>query len=55
MVSYCKIRGASGIVVDGCIRDADAIRAMNFPIYARELRPMAPTRTGQVKSVEQLL
>ena len=35
MVSYCKIRGASGIVVDGCIRDADAIRAMNFPIYAR--------------------
>lgn len=32
MVSYCKIRGASGIVVDGCIRDADAIRAMNFPL-----------------------
>ena len=46
MVSYCKIRGASGIVVDGCIRDADAIRAMNFPIYARGVTPNGPYKNG---------
>ena len=47
MVSYCKIRGAAGIIVDGSIRDSDFIRNLeDFSVYARGVTPNGPYRNG---------
>lgn len=46
MVTYCKIRGIAGIIVDGCIRDSDAIADMDFPVYARGITPNGPYKNG---------
>ncbi|MEX1229321.1 MAG: ribonuclease activity regulator RraA [Planctomycetaceae bacterium] len=35
LATRMKVRGAAGIVTDGCFRDAPTIAAMNFPAYAR--------------------
>lgn len=32
-----KIKGINGLVIDGCVRDADDIEAMNFPVFSRGL------------------
>jgi len=32
-----KIRGVNGLVIDACVRDADDIEAMGFPIFSRGL------------------
>jgi len=36
-------KGLAGIVVDGGCRDADSIRAMDYPVFARHVTPMAGT------------
>lgn len=47
MVTYCRIRGLAGIVVDGAIRDADALAELEgFPIYARAAIPNGPYKNG---------
>ncbi|WP_152655627.1 RraA family protein [Oceanobacillus sp. CFH 90083] len=46
MISYCKSRGITGVVVDGSIRDAEALEAMDFPIYARGISPNGPYKNG---------
>jgi len=32
-----KTRGIAGLVIDGCVRDADDIEAMGFPVFSRGL------------------
>ncbi len=32
-----KTKGIAGLVIDGCVRDADDIEAMNFPVFSRGL------------------
>lgn len=32
-----KTKGINGLVIDGCVRDADDIEAMNFPVFSRGL------------------
>ncbi len=32
-----KTKGITGLVIDGCVRDADDIEAMNFPVFSRGL------------------
>ncbi|MFN8354256.1 MAG: 4-carboxy-4-hydroxy-2-oxoadipate aldolase/oxaloacetate decarboxylase [Spirosomataceae bacterium] len=32
-----KTQGINGLVIDGCVRDADDIEAMNFPVFSRGL------------------
>lgn len=32
-----KIKGIAGLVIDGCVRDADDIEAMGFPVFSRGL------------------
>ena len=46
MATYCKLRGLAGIVVDGCVRDYDALSQMDFPIYARGVTPNGPYKNG---------
>lgn len=47
MVNYCRVRGIAGIVIDGSIRDSDAIGAMeDFPVYAIGVTPNGPYKNG---------
>lgn len=41
-----KIKGVSGVVVDGAARDLDACRDMEFPVYARGAVPI--TARGRI-------
>jgi regulator of RNase E activity RraA len=33
LVTRLKVRGAAGVVTDGCLRDSEAIAAMDYPVY----------------------
>jgi 3-hexulose-6-phosphate synthase/6-phospho-3-hexuloisomerase len=46
----CKVKGISGVVIDGGVRDIDDIRKMKFPIFARYLTPTAgePRGLGEI-------
>lgn len=46
MATYCKTRGIAGLIVDGAIRDADALEHMDFPVYARAKTPNGPYKNG---------
>ena len=42
----CKIKGISGVVIDGAIRDVEDIRKMKFPAYVRHFTPTAGEPRG---------
>ena len=46
MVSTAIKLGLSGMVVDGCIRDAAEIRAAGFPLFAAGINPNGPMKEG---------
>lgn len=46
MTNYCRLRGVAGLLVDGCIRDADEIASMDYPVYARGVTPNGPYKNG---------
>jgi RraA family protein len=46
MINYCKIRGLAGVIVDGSIRDYDALSILDFPVYARGITPNGPYKNG---------
>ena len=47
MVSYCRIRGFNGIVVDGSVRDSEALSALSdFAVYAKGITPNGPYKNG---------
>jgi 4-hydroxy-4-methyl-2-oxoglutarate aldolase len=35
-------RGIRGLVIDGCVRDVDEIRELQFPVFARGITPDTP-------------
>ena len=37
-----KARALAGLVIDGAVRDADALRQTDFPVYARAVSPNGP-------------
>jgi len=39
----CRRLGLGGLVVDGCIRDTESIRRMDFPVYSHDVTPAAGT------------
>jgi len=47
-----KIKGLSGIVIDGAVRDLDDIVKMNFPIFCRHISSNAgePKGCGEIKA-----
>ncbi|SFJ17714.1 RraA famliy [Bosea sp. OK403] len=46
MVLWARKRGLAGLVIDGAMRDVDAIRELDFPVYARGATPRGPHRNG---------
>ncbi|MFZ2650971.1 MAG: RraA family protein [Burkholderiaceae bacterium] len=46
MSGYARQRGLAGIVIDGAIRDAEAIRAGEFPVYAAGVTHRGPYKDG---------
>ncbi|MFX1238858.1 MAG: orotidine 5'-phosphate decarboxylase / HUMPS family protein [Promethearchaeota archaeon] len=42
----CKVKGISGVVIDGAIRDIEDIRKIKFPAYARHFTPTAGEPRG---------
>lgn len=53
MATYCKVRGVAGLVVDGAIRDQEALCEMDMPIYAKSTTPTAPIKMGLVRLMSQ--
>lgn len=39
-------KGVAGFVVDGCIRDVDALDTLPFPVYAKGVTPQGPWKNG---------
>lgn len=46
MITYCQKRGIAGVIVDGSIRDSDALSKMDIPVYARGVTPNGPYKNG---------
>lgn len=38
---YAARRGLAGVVVDGAVRDTAGLRALGFPVHARDVTPRA--------------
>lgn len=46
MISWAKQRGLAGLIIDGAIRDAGAVRNMDIPVYAAGITPNGPYKDG---------
>lgn len=46
MITWAKRRGIAGFIIDGAIRDIDAIKNMNIPVYAAGIMPNGPYKEG---------
>jgi regulator of RNase E activity RraA len=46
MSAIAERRGAAGMVIDGAIRDADALAISPFPVYARGVTHRGPYKNG---------
>ncbi|MDH7593549.1 MAG: bifunctional hexulose-6-phosphate synthase/ribonuclease regulator [Methanomicrobiales archaeon] len=48
----CTNRGLAGVVIDGAVRDAEEIRRIGFPVYARAIVPNAgePKGFGEINT-----
>ena len=46
IATKAKHRGATGIVVDGVVRDLPALQELGLPIYARGVCPLGPLHRG---------
>lgn len=46
MVRYAMWRGLAGFVIDGCMRDRDAIAKCDFPVYCIGITPNGPYKNG---------
>ena len=46
MMRLAAKRGLAGVVVDGAVRDADALREMEFSVYAAGVTPKGPYKEG---------
>lgn len=46
MITWAQRKGVAGFVIDGAIRDADAIANMSIPVYAAGVNPNGPYKEG---------
>lgn len=45
MSQQCIALGIAAVVIDGAVRDSEAIRELGFPMYAAGLNPNGPTKS----------
>jgi len=45
-------RGAAGAVMDGCVRDIKAVRAMGFPVFHGGIAPLDSRGRGRVMAID---
>ena len=43
---YALQKGLAGVVVQGCVRDVDQVRAMGFPVWSTHIWPIHPDKSG---------
>lgn len=41
-----KALGVAGFIIDGCVRDAEAIKEVGLPVFARGVTPAGPYKHG---------
>jgi len=46
MVHMAEKKGLAGYLIDGCIRDSEAIQEMDFPVFAVGVSPRGPYKDG---------
>lgn len=46
MLRFASLKGISGIVVDGCLRDLEGIKSLSMPVYAKGVTPQGPYKAG---------
>jgi len=46
MFTYAQNKGIAGFVLDGAIRDVDALEALDIPVYAVGVTPQGPYKNG---------
>lgn len=46
MIAWAKRRGVAGFIINGAIRDVDAVRKMDIPVYAVGITPNGPYKEG---------
>ncbi len=51
MALQCKCSGFAGVVIDGCCRDLQGLRELEYPFFARYVTPMVGTnrRMGELQ------
>ncbi len=47
-----QVRGATGAVMDGCVRDIKAIRAMGFPVFHGGIAPLDSKGRARVMAID---
>lgn len=47
-----QVRGAAGALMDGCVRDVRAIRAMGFPVFHGGIAPLDSKGRGQIMAID---
>lgn len=43
---YALQKGLAGVVVQGCVRDVDQVRALGFPVWSTHIYPIHPEKGG---------
>lgn len=46
MLTFCERKGIAGFVIDGAIRDSEAMRRASIPMYCRAVAPQGPFKNG---------
>jgi regulator of RNase E activity RraA len=46
LAEACLAGGVAGVVIDGAVRDADAIGELGLPLWAKARTPAGPTKNG---------
>ena len=53
LTTAARNRGATGALMDGCVRDIKAIRACGFPVFHGGIAPLDSKGRGKVMSIDE--
>jgi RraA family protein len=46
MMTQAEVKGLAGVIIDGAIRDVEAMKSLNMPVYAVGVQPKGPFKDG---------